>query len=185
MLNTRIWKEYHIGDIFEMKAGFYSKKPNPTSDGVKNIPFASATKYNNGISEWYSLDDIEEARKSDDSPKNSPLRDKIFKGNCLIVANDGSVGETHYIDIDFAGNAAITALYIKGRDMNPYIGMFLCAVFENEKYRFSYGRKWKLERMGKSTIWLPVSEDGSGEPDWQFMEDYIKTRKYSNMLEGV
>ena len=46
-----------------------------------------------------------------------------------------------------------------------------------EKYRFNYGRKWGIDRMKKSLIKLPVDSDG--KPDWQFMEDYIKSLPYS------
>ena len=35
--------------------------------------------------------------------------------------------------------------------------------------------------MNKTTIMLPV--DGNNHPDWQFMEDYIKSLPYSKNLE--
>ena len=34
-----------------------------------------------------------------------------------------------------------------------------------------------IDRMQKSLIKLPV--DSNGKPDWQFMEDYIKSLPYS------
>jgi hypothetical protein len=49
-----------------------------------------------------------------------------------------------------------------------------------EEYRYSYGRKWGIGRMKKTTIKLPT--DNKVEPDWQFMEDYIKSLPYSSNL---
>jgi type I restriction enzyme M protein len=55
--------------------------------------------------------------------------------------------------------------------------MFL---IRKEKYRFSYGRKWHLGRMNESLIKLPVTD--KGQPDYPFMENYIKTLPYSKQL---
>lgn len=57
--------------------------------------------------------------------------------------------------------------------MNPYIAMFLIAIIRKEKNRFNYGRKWRVKRMRKSIIKLPVNS--KEEPDWEFMESYVKT----------
>jgi hypothetical protein len=46
-----------------------------------------------------------------------------------------------------------------------------------EKYRYSYGRKWGIERMNESLIKLPV--DNKENPDFEFMENYIKSLPFS------
>jgi hypothetical protein len=58
--------------------------------------------------------------------------------------------------------------------------MFLCPLIYKEKYRFNYGRKWDKEMMQNSKIKLPITSDGS--PDWQFMENYIKSLPYSKSM---
>jgi hypothetical protein len=55
------------------------------------------------------------------------------------------------------------------------------AVIRHETYRFNYGRKWNKRRMEESLIKLPAASDG--QPDWQFMEDYIKGLPYSSVLQ--
>ena len=58
--------------------------------------------------------------------------------------------------------------------------MFLITVIEMEKYRWNYGRKWRPKRMPESVIRLPSKiKDGKDEPDWDFMEEYIKQCRYS------
>ena len=58
--------------------------------------------------------------------------------------------------------------------------MFIIPILRLEKFRYGYGRKWGLGRMEQSVIKLPVTPEG--EPDYQFMEDYIKTLPYSKCI---
>jgi hypothetical protein len=53
-------------------------------------------------------------------------------------------------------------------------------VIRRERYRYGFGRKWALERMLTSEIYLPVKADGT--PDWYFMEQYVKTLPFSSQL---
>ena len=50
-----------------------------------------------------------------------------------------------------------------------------------ERYRFNYGRKWVTEKMEMAEILLPSNPDG--EPDWEWMETYMKSLPYSNRIE--
>lgn len=52
ILDSVEWKEFKINDVFEIKDGYYNKKPPKDTDGI--IPFLSASQYNNGISEFYN-----------------------------------------------------------------------------------------------------------------------------------
>ena len=62
--------------------------------------------------------------------------------------------------------------------MNKYIAFFLIAVLRMEKFRYDYGRKWTVDKQMKDTqIKLPV--DAHGNPDYDFMERYIKSLPYS------
>ena len=64
--------------------------------------------------------------------------------------------------------------------MNIYIALFLATLIEKERYRWTYGRKWRPKRMPDSLIKLPVTKDNI--PDWKYMEDYIKSLPYSGNL---
>ena len=47
----------------------------------------------------------------------------------------------------------------------------------------TYGRKWYLELMEESEIWLPSLEPNSEiVPNWEFMEEYIKRLPYSSNI---
>ncbi len=53
-----------------------------------------------------------------------------------------------------------------------------------EKWRFSYGYKWNLTRMKKTTIRLPATP--TGDPNWDYMERFMKGLPFSAALaDGV
>lgn len=58
--------------------------------------------------------------------------------------------------------------------------MFLVTIINKEQYRYNYGRKCSQTKLKSSLIKLPV--DTEGNPDWQWMEDYIKGLPYSRCL---
>ena len=62
--------------------------------------------------------------------------------------------------------------------------MFLTTMIKQEKFRYAYGRKWGINRMETSRIKLPaiVNSKGNYEPDWQYMESYIKSLPYGDLL---
>ena len=66
--------------------------------------------------------------------------------------------------------------------MTTYVALFLCALIKKEKYRFSYGRKWGIERMKISTIKLPA--DSRGGPDLAFIEHFMSTLPYSSQIDS-
>lgn len=57
--------------------------------------------------------------------------------------------------------------------------MFLCTIISKERYRFNYGRKWDKSSMIESVIKLPAFNN---HPDWEWMENFIKSRSCSKLL---
>jgi len=155
LLDTVNWKEFMFEELFEFEKG--AEVIKDLSGG--EIPLISATKFNNGFSGFY--EDIK----------------KIFNKNKITVASNGTVGKSFYQNYDFIATGDINVLSLKKHNLNKYIASFLCTIIDKEQFRFGYGRKWGVERMKQSKIKLPV--DNKGNPDWQFMEDYIKSLPYS------
>jgi len=180
-LLNREWKTFRYDEIFKIEKGFYNKKPEHIEGG--EIPFIGATDSNNGITSRCTLEQIEQTTKTGDE-KNAPLEEKLFRGNCITVSNNGSVGYAFYQPVEFTCTHDVNPLYIHpqwGIALNPYIAMFLCTVIEKDRFRWAYGRKWRPKRMPSSIIQLPVIT-GTRIPDWQFMENYIKSLPYSKNI---
>lgn len=164
-LNAREWKEFTYDTLFTVKKGKrVIVKKIKAKQGKYN--FVSAIKNNNGV-----------FCKTNLEPNQS--------ANVITINYDGNggVAETFYQDKPFWALDSVNVLYPRYPDfkLNPFIALFLVTLIRKERYRFNYGRKWNKERMEKSTILLPV--DDKGNPDWNFMENYIKNLKYSKDLE--
>lgn len=196
-LNVQDWKEFRLNKVFTLKGGFFNKKPEHSEVGT--IPFLASTENNNGVTEYYSLNDIISWDKVGE-PDNT-LENKLFSANCIAVTVNGSVCNAFYQKTQFTCSHDITQLCLKHHTMNEYIGQFLCVVIMMDKYRWNYGRKpHDVKKFGMSIIKLPIkyNEDNipvidekrtySDEgyiPDWQFMEDYIKSLHHKPITTKV
>ena len=157
-LNIDTWEQFSFDNIFDIKRG-ESKYIVDLKRG--DIPYISATSDNNGVSYYVK------------SANNT--------GNKITLSYDGTIGEAFCQKRDFFASEKVAVLELKKKVLNPYLAMFLIAVIRVLKFRYNYGFKWSIDsRMKKTQIKLPI--DNNGDPDWQFMEDYIKSLPYSSNL---
>ncbi len=157
-LNVESWKEFRLGDLFEIKKG---KRLTSEDQTEGTTPYIGAIDSNNGVA-------------------NKIGQDPIHSGNTISLSYNGSVGEAFYQPIPFWATDDVNVLYFKeanGVAFNLYIALFICSVLKAEKYRFSYGRKWTLENMNNTIIKLPATENDN--PNWNFMEQYIKSLNHT------
>ncbi len=159
-ISTPAWKFFKCGDLFYLERG---KRSSLDRIGVgTKTPIISAVTGNNGLLRF--------------SNENFD-----FEGKKITIGNTGqaSVGIAFYQEIAFIGTNNITVLSPKF-NINAFIGLFFVSVFSKERYKFSFGRILNTDRLKKFEIKLPV--DKNGNPDWQFMEDYIKSLPYSSSI---
>lgn len=153
-LRPEKWKWFKLEELFDIKKGKRLTKANMKQG---NVPFIGSIDSNNGYREYIG-------------------QKPIHSGNTITVNYNGSVAEAFYQPKSFWASDDVNVLYPRF-PMNQYIALFIASLIKLEKYRFNYGRKWHTERMKVSEIKLPVLINK--EPDYQFMERYIKTLPYS------
>ena len=175
-----IWEAFNFVDIFQIKKGFYNKKPPCYEYG--NIPFIGASDSNNGFTGFTTYSSIEENSKVGYG-RNEPIEQKIYKGNAICVTNNGSVGYAYYQQHPFTCTHDVNPLYLKDRELNRHIAMFLISCIEKQRVCFTYARKWRPKRMVKSRLMLPVNADG--HPDWDFMEQYMRNVESNELLKII
>lgn len=156
-LNIENWKWFRYDEIFEIKKGKRLTKADQI-DG--DIPYISSSSVNNAVDNYIGNGYTDE--------------------NCISFACYGSIGEVFYQ----AGKVWISdnanSIYLKNRKLNKYIAFFLLTLLYKEIYRFSYGMTAKKERLENFIIKLPITPNHA--PDWQFMEDYIKSLNHSKSI---
>lgn len=153
------WGTFKYKELFSIERGRGARKSEVSSSG--KTAFISASEFNNGLT---------------GRTNNIPFHDsKVIS----VVRNGNSVASAFYHEQKFCSTEDVH-IYTPKFKINKFIAMFLCTLIKREKYRFNYGRKWGIARMNKSEIKLPITD--SGDPDWQFMENYIKSLPYSSNL---
>lgn len=158
-LEDREWKEFLLGDkkYFDIQRGASVYIKNMT---LGDIPYISTTQENNGITTYVAESNRE--------------------GNLITLAYDGSIGACFYQEDEFFASEKIVTIDTVQYPMNKFLAMFLIPVLQLESELYSYGgRKWTVEKQLKETkIRLPIEKNG-GNPDYKFMENYIKSRAFS------
>ena len=158
-IDTADWKAFSMDSLFDFVKG---KRLTKEEIVPGNMNFLGAISENNGV------------------------REKIeascyWEPNCITVNYNGSVGEAFYQAEPFWASDDVNVLYAKKYwKMNRYIAMFLITVIKANKYRFGYGRKWTIEKMKETALKLPCTKNG--EPDFVYMENYIRKLPYSDRI---
>lgn len=175
-LNTQDWKEFVIGKILECNTTVLSIK-DVLEDGT--VPFISRTAVNNGCDGYVDVD-----------------KSAITKGDCLTIGAEGIY--SFYQPEDFAtGNKVYT---LRNDLLNVYHYMFISTILNKEDYKYSYGRARIKSKLEEEIVKLPVLYNSDGTikfdlnktysdegyiPDWQFMEDYIKSLHHKPITTKV
>lgn len=182
-LNVTEWQEFYISRT-------------PTQSGlldIENCKCGSAGNLDDGNDINYIG-----AKKNDNGVMRKVVREEslVSKGNGImfICDGEGSVGYTNYMDEDFIGSTTTSIGY--DESLNPYIALFLVSILDKEKFKYSYGRKYRAH-INEVVIKLPIQRNINGLPvidtskkyskegylpDWTFMENYIKTLPYGDRL---
>lgn len=127
---------------------------------IGDVPYVSTTRENNGITAYVS--------------------ESNRKGNLITLAYDGSIGACFYQEDEFFASEKIVTIETVQYPLNKFLALFLIPILKLESEMYSYGgRKWTVEKQLKETmIKLPVDDNGN-EPDYKFMEDFIKSLPFS------
>ena len=175
-LGVKDWKDFKLGKFFTLENG--QKYPSDIRESG-NLPLVSTSAENNGVSDYIA-----------------PRADHVHS-NFLTVAYSGSVGATFYHKDNVFVGETVFALLPK-IEFNQYIGEFFATVMNFENYRYSYGRKIIGSKYGDSLLKLPICFEDDGitpmidktckyseegyVPNFQFMENYIKSLPYGDRL---
>lgn len=150
-LDKENWKDFCFTDIFtEIQRGKRLKKADH-KDG--NMPYVSSTAQDNGVDGFIG--------------NENGIR--LF-GDCLTLANSGSVGSAFYHRYEFIASDHVTRL--KGKNLDKYTYLFMIPLINRLSEKYSFNREINDERIKREKLLLPATTNGT--PDWQFMEIYMR-----------
>lgn len=158
-LHSVEWKPFKIANIFRVFSGV---RLTEREMAPGRTPFIGATDCNNGITNWT-------ATKNQSTDKN-----------VLGINYNGSVGSVFYHPYVATFSDDVKRLHLKEPISNIYIGLFLKVMLEKQSKVYGYGYKFNFRRILAQKILLPVTD--LDQPNWQFMEDYIKSIPNSKLI---
>lgn len=182
--DTSTWQTFKISELFNNIEYGKIQKTEVLKSG-NDVYYIGAKKDDNGVISKHKFDS-----------------EYISKGNCIIMICDGqgSIGYNIYINQDFFGTINLALGY--NDNLTKYNALFIITVLDLERPKFSFGRKRK-STLKNTTIKLPakpkLNDKGEQEyeeiedngkkikkplydPDWQYMEDYIKSLPYADLI---
>lgn len=180
-LETEKWKEFFLHKLFDCSIGSCIDSIQTTSNNP-TYNYVTRSDGNNGVTNMIDkVDDV-----------------KPFKAGSITLALGGSIGSCYVQNEDFYTGQNVAVL--QPREMlSTKIKLFIITIIKNEckiKYQ-AFGRELNAHYKKDFSIKLPIRLDDENQPiidkkhkysdegytpDWQFMEDYIKSLPYGDKI---
>jgi hypothetical protein len=155
-LNTYTWKWYFLNELFHYERGVRLTKGNRENG---EIPLVTAGKENEGVAE------------------NITNKEMIRYRNAVTI---DMFGNSFYRKYPFCCDDNILVIKPKYGSFTKYTGLFIASVLNIDTYKCAYGRQYRQKTFMQHKIKLPATKEGN--PDWQFMENYVKSLIYSRLI---
>ncbi len=162
-LQSTQWSEFKISDLFILEKG---ERLTEADRAIGDTPLITASSYNNGITSF--------------------IDNNVFRGRKGLFINKITVdmfGNIFYHKYHYFSDDNIHTLIFDNElsiNLNEYVCIFLMTILKKISHKYGFGRQVRLHRLNNEIISLPI--DKNNQPDWQFMEDYIKSLPYSKSL---
>ena len=177
---SKQYAEFKVGDILsvaptvkpliEGKGGYIKDDEIVEENG--SYPYIAAVSNNNGIKGWTNVE-----------PENSA-------GAITLSTTADSSNTIFYQPVDYVGRQQIAK--VQHKDLSPLTereAMYIATLLRKITQAFNYGNKLTKDSLVNTFITLPITDDtidsDSPEPDWEYMEEYIKEieEKYLDSVE--
>lgn len=161
-LEEKEWKPFKISEIFTVESGcdIYDK------ERIKGeVPYITSSAMNNGIKYFVAN------------------KNKTLEANAISVNRNGSVGYAFYHKYMALYSNDCRKLKVK-KSNNEFVCLYMTNQIMQQKDKYNYSVKMGTARLLQQNILLPI--DSAGNPDYDYMEKYIKKlmlSKYSEYLK--
>lgn len=156
-LGVGAWESFSLNDIFKITGSKTTSILELEEYGQGKYPYVTTQATNNGVEGFYNF----------------------YSENGNVLTIDSAVlGYCSFQPLPFSASDHVEKLIPKF-SMNKYVSLFLVTILNLEQYRYNYGRKCSQDRMNQMKIKLPAKDR---QPDFDFMENYIKSLSYSSSL---
>ena len=142
--------EFVASELFDIKKG---KRLTKADMKEGDINFIGSSSTNNGLTAKIGN------------------TEHLHPANTITVSYNGSVGEVFLQEEPFWASDDVNVWYPRF-DFNTEVMQYIMTVIQRHREKYSYTAKWTIDKMREELLRLPVTP--SGEPDWEYMEKYIR-----------
>lgn len=158
------WGTFILSDVFDIDSTSSGIDKNKLVNIKGKIPYITRTDGNNGIDDFIG-------KQHEKYSKN--------EGNVITIGLDTQT-VFYQPNYEFYTGQNIQILYNKR--LNKDNALFIILLLEKLLEKFNWGGYGAtLTRLRKSRIMLPI--DDNNDPDWNFMEAYMKKLEYEKINE--
>lgn len=169
---SKQFAEFRVGDLFEITPTTYRNAKS--AKGLQLSPQVTNTTRPNGVASFEPY-----------MPNN--------KGNSITFSDTTVGGETlFYQAVGFLGYSHVQNMVARDNFLNLRVAMYIISSFRKAvDGQFDFGNKFNREVASNILIRLPITDvsvnTDTPEPDWEYMENYIKTieRKFIDQVSQV
>jgi type I restriction-modification system DNA methylase subunit len=166
-LNCVDWKWFKVEEWFDKpyKATAYNAQDLTICErNDSSIAYITRTDKNNGCKDFVVNENF----------------DSVEEKNAITIGD--TTATIFYQENEFICGDHMVVL--RSKSLNKFLGLFMTTLLDKERFRYNYGRAFNKGIIANTDIKLPVRKIAPNkyEPDWQFMEDYIKSLPYSSCL---
>ncbi len=182
-LNIEDWKPFRFGNLIDepYKGHAYTKEDLDKlsiNNNNESIQYITRTSEDNGCELMTSSEGL----------------DFIEEGNAITIGDTTATCFYHKERFITGDHMVI----IRADWLNEKTALFILSILAKEKYKYSYGRAFVIDKIKNTFLILPIShcEDGSPVidtkkkfsdegyvPDWKYMEEYISKLPYGDRLD--
>lgn len=159
-LSKKNWKPFRFGNLLSdvHNGTAYNASDLVVSDTDDYVIYVTRTEQNNGISMFVQNDDY------------------VGRENAGAITIGDTTATIFYQTVDFVTGPHM--IVIRADWFNVYTALFIISLLNLEKYRYPvFGRAFTKDLIQETMLNLPV--DKAGNPDFKFMEEYIKGCAFS------
>ena len=157
-INVKEWKKFKIKELFDVVGSKTTPINKLEEYGDCIYPYVTTQSKNNAVAGTYDY--------------------YTEEGNVLTV-DSAVLGYCSYQQFNFSASDHVEKLIPKFK-MNKYIALFFVALINMENFRYNYGIKYNQTRIKETIINVPVNKDNN--PDYEYMENYIKSLPYGDKI---
>ena len=151
-----LYKEFKVGDLFDIGGSKKVINKNMITKFNGKYPYVTRTEMNNGVSDYIEYDE-----------------ESLNEGNTITLGMD-----TYVINYQptpyYTGNRVKV---IKYEGINKYNARYVVTALRKLFIGYSWGMGIKQSQMNDMNLQLPVKTLEDTEPDWEYMEEYIKQKE--------